>query len=102
MNHETKYEKIDVVVTATLRPEILNLTLQSFYTRFLRQFKQSRLIINIDPIGDKRYGPDNILKICRQYFKEVIYRCPPKPSFSDAVKWGWEQVENRIVSFLGR
>jgi hypothetical protein len=42
-------EKLDVVVIATLRPQILDVTLNSFYHGLLKDF-DVRVIINVDPI----------------------------------------------------
>ena len=47
-------DQIDVVMTATVRPDVLELTLFSFFRHFLFQFARTRLIINIDPIGELR------------------------------------------------
>ena len=84
---------LDVVTTATIRPEVLNITFLSFFNKFLYQFSKLRLIINIDPIGNNEDGVNSVLKICRQYFKDIVYRNPDKPSFSKAVHWGWQQVK---------
>jgi len=93
-------QPIDVVMTATLRPEIIRLTLHSFHARFLSGFKSARLIINIDPIGDTDCSADDILDICRVYFKDIVYRTPAEPSFAGAVKWCWEQVDTEYFLHL--
>lgn len=96
----SKNNNIDVVVTATLRPEILNLTLKSFNNKFLKQFKHKRLIINIDPIGDESKSVQDILNICEKYFDNITYNSPSTPSFPKAVKWCWEQVESEYFLHL--
>ena len=40
MNPDTFRPKIDVAITATIRPEVLDLTLFSFYKHFLHQPKR--------------------------------------------------------------
>src|SRR5438105_4658591 len=92
--------KIDVVMTATLRPEVIDLTLFSFSKNFFAQLDDLRLIINIDPIGESQCQSKDIVEICRRYFGNVIYRSPDQPSFSRAVKWCWEQVEAGLFLHL--
>ena len=87
-------------MTATLRPELIDLTLRSFFNHLLRQANEVRLIINIDPVGDRRCTADDILKLCRRYVQNLVHRRPEQPSFSRAVKWGWEQVETEYFLHL--
>lgn len=87
-------------MTATLRPEVISLTLASFSRYFLNQFEKVRVIINIDPIGTPGCGPDDVLSVVRKYFDDVVYRCPTTPSFSRAVKWCWENVESDVFFHL--
>jgi hypothetical protein len=95
-----KPARLDVVMTATLRPELIEITLTSFFNNLLRQLNEVRLIINIDPVGDRRCTADDILKICRRYTGQIVSRCPAHPSFSRAVQWGWEQVETEFFLHL--
>jgi hypothetical protein len=92
--------KIDIVITATLRPEVLNLTFQSFCNKFLNQFDKKRLIINIDNIGDENYNCQDMLNVCYKYFDEIKYNFPEKPSFPKAVQWCWKQVESEYFLHL--
>ena len=85
-------ELLDVVVVSTLRPELLDLTLHSFYKFFLHQFKATRLILNVDPIGEPRTKQEELLAIAHRYSNLVISRMPTEPSFARAVQWGWSQV----------
>lgn len=91
---------LDVVITATLRPDILDLTLASFKRRFLSQTPNTRLIINIDPVGDAACCADDVLAVCHRYFSRIVYRAPKQASFPAAVKWGWEQVETEFFLHL--
>ena len=90
---KTIKSKLDVVITATVRADILRLTLITFSKNFLHQFNV-RVIINVDPVGetDKNTQAD-MVDICREYFDEVIYRTPSKPSFPKAARWVWQQIE---------
>jgi len=91
---------LDVVMTATLRPDILDLTLASFQRRFLSQIPNTRLIINIDPVGDAACCVDDVLAVCHRYFSRIVYRAPKQASFPAAVKWGWEKVETEFFLHL--
>ena len=84
---------MDVVLTATLRPELIDITLRSFFNNLISQSSDVRLILNIDPVGSRDCAPEDIINICRRYIREIFYRCPDQPSFSRAVRWCWEQVE---------
>jgi len=90
---------IDVVTTATLRPDLLDLTFASFMKKCLERVNNKRLIINIDPIGFNATVED-VLAVGEKYFDQVVYRVPDQPSFSKAVQWGWSQVESDIFLHL--
>ncbi len=85
---------LDVVTTATLRPELLDITYRSFNNRLLRQFPRRRLIINVDPIGDGSTSLAEVLRVCHTHFDEVVYRYPETPSFPAAVHWAWSAVRS--------
>jgi hypothetical protein len=72
--------KIDVVLIATLRPEILEITLNSFYHKLLKNF-DVRLIVNVDPIGDKKYTQQDVINVCKKYFSSVVSHTPQPPLF---------------------
>lgn len=83
---------IDITMTAVVRPKILEGTLQNILKYVVKKRDGFRLIINIDPIGEK-IKPKKLVHIARNYFEDVIYNIPEKPSFPKAVKWVWSQVE---------
>ena len=92
--------KLDVVIIATVRADILRLTLASFTKKLLHQFN-CRAIINVDPLGETdRNTPMDMVNICREYFAEVIHKTPHKPSFAKAVQWGWQQVQTEFFFHL--
>lgn len=94
-------DKIDVVTTATMRPELLKLTYQSFRSRLFSQIGHCRLIINIDPLPSANEAAlESVLKICHEWFPEVVYRYPSVPSFPAAVQWVWSQVNSDICFHL--
>lgn len=100
MNLDAVRQKIDVAITATGRPEVLDLTLFSFYKHFLHQFKETRLIVNVDPLGMEPHQASDVVNVCRRYSPQVVSRCPAQASFSSAVKWCWEQVESTFFLHL--
>lgn len=92
--------KLDITIIATIRADILRMTLASFANKFLHQF-DCRAIINVDPAGETdRNNQMDMVDICREYFADVVYRTPKQPSFSDAVKWVWQQVETEFFFHL--
>lgn len=81
---------IDITMTATLRPEILNRTLKSFKKHLFRDF-YAPLFINIDPVGPGKLI--QMFDIFYQYFPpcSVNVNAPSKPGFGRAFKWLWNQ-----------
>lgn len=92
-------EKIDITMTATKRPNILNSTLESFCKNILTDKSRYRLIINIDPIGE-RVKSREILRIAKKYFDNVTYKYSKTPGFTKAVIWCWRQVTAKYVFHL--
>ncbi len=92
--------KLDVCIIATVRPEVLQMTLRSFTKNLLNQF-DCRAIINVDPAGDiENHSQTDVVNLCRENFDEVIYRTPETPSFAGAVQWVWQQVQTEFFFHL--
>lgn len=90
---------LDITMTACKRPEILEKTLWSFSRLMDLNKKETRLIINIDPVGED--VQDKVLvDICLAYFPNTKFRLPREPSFPKAFKWVWEQVEAPYILHL--
>ena len=82
---------LDVTMTATLRPEIVDQTLTSFRSNLFGS-TDIRLIINIDPVGDD-VSPADVSAVAREHFGDfVTVRYAAEPSFPTALRWCWEQV----------
>ncbi|WP_423908929.1 hypothetical protein [Candidatus Spongiihabitans sp.] len=97
---KNKLPKLDVVLIATIRADTLRMTLSSFTKNFLHQF-DVRIIITVDPVGEtEKNSQMDIVEICREYFDKVTHRTPKTASFSDAVKWAWQQVETELFFHL--
>lgn len=92
--------KIDICTTATLRHVVLETTLKSFTYSMLSNRDRFRLIINIDPIGDKLKRRNAVLQIAYKYFKNVVYNFPETPGFTKAVQWCWSQTTAPYVFHL--
>ena len=67
--------KIDITMTATLRPIILEQTLKSVVENIITNEHEFRLIINIDPSGEK-IQQKIVLKVAKTYFKDILYNYP--------------------------
>ena len=90
---------IDITMTATLRPSVLNCTLDNIKKFIVDQNSKEfnfRLIVNIDPIGEKVNSFD-IVEICKSYFPNLIFNTPQEPSFAKAVKWVWINSSSEFV-----
>lgn len=90
-------DRLDVVTTAIRRPELLELTYRSFFSRLVG-LPSLRIIINIDPLGSG--SAEACVEIARQYASDVVWRCPQSPGFMDAVKWCYDQVNSATVLHL--
>lgn len=91
---------LEITTTATLRPELLEITLRSFYNRLFFKFERTRLFINIDPIGGSQNCYESMLHISKQYCDEVIENTPETASFSKSAQWAWSQVSEPFFLHL--
>ena len=92
-------EKIDITMTSVLRPGIVDETLGSFCEKMLTERDRYRLIINIDPIGEN-VKPKEVIKVCENYFDDIIYNIAKEPSFPAAVMWTWRKARSEWVFHL--
>jgi hypothetical protein len=90
---------IDVTMTATLRPGIVSQTLDSFCRNIFKDRDNYRLIINVDPVGEK-IDPIKVLEVCKQYFKNIIFNSPKQASFPTAVIWCWSKTTSDFIFHL--
>ena len=91
---------VDIVTTATIRPGLLNVTLNSFCTHMLTDKKRYRLVINVDPIGRDGVKVGKVLKVAKNYFNDIVYNFPKSPSFTKAVIWCWQNTKADYVFHL--
>lgn len=90
--------KIQILTTATRRPEILERTLSSF-RKYMFTGKEE-LIINIDPVGLDHICRSAIIEMCSKYFKVTKYNLPDKASFPKAFKWLWTNFDGGYGFYL--
>jgi len=93
--------KIDITTTATLRPELLEKTLDSFWENLFQNHTEIdfRLVINIDPIGQVESYPGcmqtiytHMCNYCFSIFPNSLINFPEKANFAKAFKWCWGNV----------
>lgn len=84
-------DKVDITITATVRPKLFQKTLSSFVSNMLLNESDYRIILNVDPIGEDK-DPMQIVNVAKGFFRNIVYRVPPNPSFPQAVIWCWQQV----------
>ena len=91
--------KIDITMTATIRPLILERTLYSFTKKMLTDKNRYRLIINVDPIGEN-VASKEVLKVAKKYFDDITYNYPDIPGFCKAAMWCWRQTTAEYIFHL--
>lgn len=85
-------DKIDITMTAVLRPSILSETLVTIKNNVCKdQIDRFRLIINVDPVGED-IDASKVIKTAQKNFKNIIYNISSVPSFPRAVKWVWSKA----------
>jgi hypothetical protein len=83
---------IDITMTATCRPAVLQKTLDSFYVNMFKPIiDRCRIIINVDPVGENVPSYE-VAQIAPIYFRRYIIGLPMKPSFPDAFAWCWNKA----------
>ena len=91
--------QMEFCTTATVRPEILDRTYESFFTNLQGLSGPHTLYINIDPIPSPS-GVDAVLAVCNRYFQNVVSNLPQTPSFPAAVKWCLAQPKEQEFFYL--
>jgi len=93
---------IDVLIPATLRPDVLNETLASFRRNLfmLRLPYCYRAWINIDPVGMEGVSQRDMIRIAGRSFPGFSYRLPDQPHFGRAFHWLWTRPVGDYVLYL--
>lgn len=89
--------EIEITMTATRRPEIVDVTLSSIRREMISDSDLSNVIlrINIDPIGSDKNMTFMVMKVCSVHFKKVITYRPIQPSFPKALIRLWGSVRTK-------
>jgi hypothetical protein len=98
----TLFDRLDIVITATLRPALLELTLWAFDRNFFARLEgtRRRIVLNIDPLwGDPADAP-RLVDIARRHADDVVVRTPATPGFGEAVRWLWAEAQSEWVFHL--
>ena len=84
--------KIDITMTAVIRPAIIERTLKSIVENIVTKGNKFRLVINIDPVGEK-VKPKMVMRVAKKYFKDIVFNHARHPSFPKAVIWVWRNSD---------
>lgn len=86
-------EILSFTTTATNRPEILDRTYNSFSKNVIDiDLKKYKLIINIDPLPSSEKIED-VIRVAKKYFGEVVYNIPEKANFTSAINYLWSKAD---------
>lgn len=91
---------LDVTITAVRRPEVFFLTAESFRKNLFAGNFRTRAILNIDPLGGSIADGDEVERIARANFDEVLVRKTQTGSFGDAVRWTWSNARTPWILHL--
>jgi hypothetical protein len=92
-------DKIDITMIATIRPKILEQTLESFCKNMFTDVDRYNLILNIDPVGED-VDSKEVCDIAFKYFKNGTVHYAKELNFSKAVIWTFSQATSRFVFHL--
>lgn len=89
--------RIDITTTATLRPEILARTYESFTSHLLKpDLAHYHCILNVDPIGED-ISPDEVIEVAKRFFPNVVSHVSEISNFALAMKWCWSHTKAEYV-----
>lgn len=94
---------IDITAVAVLRPKIVKKCLSAAHRYLIEPYSpyyRFRAFVNVDPIGEEKVSQEKIVAIFREYFDEIKYFTPQKPSFSQAVQRVWSSSQSEVVFHL--
>jgi len=88
---------LDITTTATLRPDILQRTYQSFTDKLLKPgIAKYHCVLHIDRIG-MDVIPTEVLAVARSFFDDVTWRISDNPNFGLAQKWTWSHSRSEFL-----
>lgn len=97
-----------ITTTATLRPELLKVTFDSFVKNFFKdQVQTTTLLMNVDPVGhdgttiDRHRRSEQILRIVYGYgFKHYNINFATEPHFGRAFVWLMDKIKTEFFFHL--
>jgi hypothetical protein len=93
--------QLTVCITSTIRPELLSLTLRSFYTGVFYQFEHIRILGNLDPLHEEntvaRKTCKNLLNLFDTGGRAFVFE-PSHANFNSAVKRLWSHALDQSQS----
>jgi len=87
----------DLCVTASRRPDLLAITLESFSDRIFSHCKPDRVFVNLDPIFGSEENHLAVVSLVRDRFPAATIFEPETPCFGAAVKRLWSATEADYV-----
>lgn len=88
---------IEIMMTATKRPQVIERTLKTFKANLFRNIS-TEIIVNIDPVGPGK--TKDTLDVVEEYFRIKSVNLPGVPHFGRAFKWVWSQAEAEMCFWL--
>lgn len=88
---------IDITMPTTLRPSLLDRTLESFTKKIFMDKDRYRFIFNVDPIGERGCKSEDVVSVAYKYFDNILYNIAEEPSFPRAFKWCWNHAETEFI-----
>jgi len=90
---------IDITMTATLRADLVEQTLESFTQNLFAGTRgQYRLIVNVDPTPlNASCSPMDVVCVVKSFSQTAHCRISKRPSFLKAMMWCWGQTQSELV-----
>jgi hypothetical protein len=91
---------LELTIVATRRPDLLAATMESFQAKLLKNFKISRVSINIDPLWGDNQDEAQCCEIMRRYYPECVIYTPEQPGYAAAVQRLWSNTSADFIFHL--
>lgn len=88
--------RIDIAMTAAIRPDILERTLSSL-KRYLIWGGEFRLFADIAPVGDLKYTVGEVMEVIASHFDSYKVRTLTDSPQADALKWSWQSTQTEYL-----
>jgi len=94
--------KLQFSTCALCRPELIEKTYNSWTNKMKGvNYKKTTLFIDIAPIPEEdAHKREEVLKIAKSYFGNVIYNLPSERNFPKAMDWCWSSASSDFLFHL--